>query len=169
MYQLNFSKDIDLINWNVLYYGIEKELISPDTAIDYANKLIEKNPQEDNPYIIELLIVENADKDNILQLLSKILSAKNPSQDFSMLILRYAILLDIKRRIKGNKKLLSAIESVYADFDYPSDMESFISYMPVQDESYDTSKHTQKENEQRLVDNFNEFLVQKGKEITSFL
>ena len=169
MYQLNFSKDIDLINWNVLYYGIEKELISPDSAIEYANKLIEKNPQEGNPYSIELLIIENADKDNILQLLSKILSDKNPSQDFSMLILRYAILLNIKRTTRGNKKLLSAIEQVYSDFDYPSDMESFISYMPVQDESYDTSKHTQKENEQRLVDNFNEFLVQKGKEITSFL
>jgi len=165
MYQLNFSKDIDLINWNVLYCGISKELISPDSAIEYANRLIENNPEEDNPYIIELLIIETADKDDILQLISKIISDKNPIQDYSMLILRYAILLNIKRTTRGNKKLLSAIEQVYSDFDYPSDMESFISYMPVQDENYDTSMHTQKENEQRLIDNFNEFIVQKGKEI----
>ncbi len=35
---------------------------------------------------------------------------------------------------------------------------TFISYMPIEDDQYNPSIHTQEENEQRLIENFNNFL-----------
>ena len=45
-------------------------------------------------------------------------------------ILRYAMLSSLNA---DGQELLEAIEEVYASFDYPSDMEPFIYYMPSTD------------------------------------
>ena len=43
MYKINI--DTPFIDWDVLYYGIENDIIVPENAIDYASVYLEnKNP-----------------------------------------------------------------------------------------------------------------------------
>lgn len=166
MYKINFDKHIDLINWECIYWGIKEHLIEPDNAIIYANKVIDENSDAATPEIIELLIIDDISNDNVLPLIEKMFSDKtrlNKSKATAMRTLRYIILFEVKMNSNNNQILLDEIESIYTDFDYPSDMENFIAYMPVTDDEYDVSTHSAEENEQRLVNNFNLFMCNELK------
>lgn len=158
MYKINFDKYCKFLNWNILFWGIKNDIIGADSAIHYADKLVENNLIENDSLLVELFILDNIDKDNVLGLLSNIVSQDVTEEYTAKKILRYIILDSIRQTIKDNETILSTIENVYADFDYPEDMESFISYMPVDDPTYTPSEHTLKENEQRLIEKFNKFL-----------
>lgn len=157
MYKINFDKYIHLLNWNVIFLGIRDDLIDAESAIRYANKLVENNVTEDNSLLVELFILENVEKAEVLRLLYDIVS-QDVTEEYAKKILRYIILDSIEQTKQDDKTILNTIENVYADFDYPEDMASFISYMPVDDTTYNPSAHTLKENEQRLIEKFNMFL-----------
>lgn len=55
---------------------------------------------------------------------------------------------------------------IYADFDYPEDMEEFISYMPIKDD-YNPTEHTKEENEKRILKKVYDFLERKNNELNS--
>lgn len=166
MYSIKFENHLSLINWSCIYWGIKEELIEPENAVIYANKVVEKNPDTDTPEIIELLIIDEANNDNVLPLIERMFSDKKKLDDkksSSIRTLRFIFLFEIQKNITDNQDLLDKIETVYADFNYPPDMESFISYMPIQDDEYDVSKHSSQENEQRLIDKFNTFMNKEFK------
>ena len=48
-------------------------------------------------------------------------------------------------------------ERIYADFDYPSELESFVRYMPVTDK-YNPKAHSATENHARLMSKWKAFL-----------
>ena len=77
MYNINFDNHLNLINWSCIYWGIKEQLIEPENAVIYANKVIEKNPDIDSPEIIELLIIDEANNDNVLPLIERIFSEKS--------------------------------------------------------------------------------------------
>lgn len=54
-------------------------------------------------------------------------------------------------------KPLDEVEIIYSDFDYPVQIESFVKYMPPTD-GYQPSKHTQQENQERLMLNWHKYL-----------
>ena len=58
---------------------------------------------------------------------------------------------------------LESIEIIYADFDYPAEIESFVRYMPVNDE-YDPWAHSDAENEQRLLTHWKDYLLRAQQE-----
>ena len=66
---------IDLFKCCV-YWGIKEQLIEPKNAVIYANKIIENNPHDDTPEIIELLIIDKAYKNDVLTLIEKMFSVK---------------------------------------------------------------------------------------------
>jgi len=70
--------------------------------------------------------------------------------------LRFCLLFDLRKQITQPELLLEKIAEVYADFNYPSDMEEFINYMPAK--NYDPSKYSITENRQRLLKKFDDFL-----------
>ncbi|MEK3933815.1 DUF2247 family protein [Sporosarcina sp. FSL W7-1349] len=57
---------------------------------------------------------------------------------------RFALLAD------DLEELLNRVAEVYAVFDYPKDMESFINYLPPSD-GFDPFLYTKEENEIRLI------------------
>lgn len=169
MYSINFDRYFSILNWSCIYWGIQEQLIEPTNAIQYANKVIENNPDINTPEIIELLILEESENETTLPLVEKIIDDKKELMDKrhdSLRALRFVLLLELQKTTTNNQALLDAIEDIYADFDYPQDMESFISYMPVQDNEYDVSAHSSEENEQRLIRNFNDFLISEHKWIS---
>jgi hypothetical protein len=52
----------------------------------------------------------------------------------------------------------SMVDAIYADFDYPSLIEPFVSYMPPSD-GYDASQFSKQENIKRLTKKWDEFLT----------
>lgn len=154
MYKINVKNPF--INWNLLYYGIDRDLLSPDTANEYASEYLESNPEENNPFIIDLLIVEGESKSKVISTLNKLIREFNVEE--TARVLRYVITDNLKSISKDSHSLLSVLEDIYEDFDYPEDMESFISYMPVTDKSYDPLKHSKEENIARLIEKFDIFL-----------
>lgn len=170
MYSINFDRYFNLINWSCVYWGIQEQLIEPENAVIYANKVIENNPNSDTPEIIELLIVDKADRNNVLPLIERMFSGKqnlDKKKSNALRTLRFILLLEIQKNTTNNQDLLDKIEEIYVDFDYPSDMEGFIPYMPVQDDEYDVSKHSAQENIQHLVDKFNMFIDKEFNIVTS--
>ncbi|MBR6633867.1 MAG: DUF2247 family protein [Clostridia bacterium] len=155
MYKINI--DTPFIDWNILYYGIENDIIAPENAIDYAYVYLENKHNEDTPNIIDLLILENPSKNNVLDLL-KLIKQNNTPDSFCKRILRYLVLDYARNNSSNTNALLEFAEQVYADFDYPEDMNSFIAYMPVTDD-YNPSKHTEEENLNRLIHNFDMFMT----------
>ena len=146
MLKINFDKYAVLLSWDSIYHGIEKDILSPESAILYAEKIIELNPEIDAPEIISLLVSENTEKDVILSLIKDILSGTPKlinSEESDIRLLRYILLSELKENVQDSKRLLSEIENIYADFDYPSDMEGFIAYMPSSD-FYNASEHSEK-------------------------
>ena len=164
MYSINYDKYFNLVNWSCVYWGIKKQLIKPNEAILYAHKLVEDNPDIDTPEIIELLITDNIDIDTVLHLIEQIFSDINKLNDkklYALKVLRFVFLSEIKNVVTNNRDLLRKIDDVYSDFDYPSDMDNFIYYLPCAESNYDVSKHTIQENEQRLIDRFNSFMTEE--------
>ena len=52
---------------------------------------------------------------------------------------------------------LDEVESIYADFDYPVEVEPFVRYMPPKD-GYDATQHSAEQNRERLFALWKEFL-----------
>ncbi|HLC07318.1 MAG TPA: DUF2247 family protein [Candidatus Babeliales bacterium] len=73
------------------------------------------------------------------------------------------ILVDLKEHTQNKRELLEKIAEVYADFNYPPDMEELIYYMPAK--NYDPSQYSQHENEQRLLTLFDKFLEKEKNDL----
>ncbi|MDD9311758.1 DUF2247 family protein [Cytobacillus firmus] len=58
------------------------------------------------------------------------------------------------------EELLNEITEVYADFNYPEDMDNFINYLEPKD-GYIPSQYSEEENVIRLVNLFNDFMNQE--------
>lgn len=71
--------------------------------------------------------------------------------------IRIAIIANLRESEKNISKLFEKINLIYEVFDYPFDMESFISYMPT-DDDYIPKEHTQEENEKRLLSRLDSFI-----------
>ena len=57
---------------------------------------------------------------------------------------------------------LEVVEKIYANFDYPLQIEQFVRFMPPLD-GYNPSHHSQAENRERMMGKWGEFLLQAEK------
>lgn len=151
MFAINFEKHAMLFQPQVLYWGIAHDYLTTDDAITIADKLLTGG--NDNSVYIDLLLTQPTESEDALKLLAR----HTPVLDetFAAKILRYVILEGIATSASSVSDALDAVEEVYADFDYPSDMDPFIRYMPTDDSSLAPTKA---ENEQRLFETFLCFL-----------
>jgi hypothetical protein len=150
-----------------LLIGVKYNLLDRVEIENYTTHYLLQNPEETNPCITELTFLQKNEND-IAFLISQALTKKeknirSDSQEWFIekRKLRLCLLLNLKKSIPDHRALLERIAEVYAYFDYPSDMEEFVYYMPAK--NYDPSKHSLEENEQRLIVLFNLFL-EKEKE-----
>lgn len=166
------------ISWATIFVGYKLKIITKHDIALYAEKYLESNNKYS--FLVSELVWENSD--NVEEILEKILRQERKSI-FSengnlwkkeIRKWRFSSLVNVKLQNLGNLSLLRAIASLYVQFDYPSDMESFIYYLPPSDE-YNPSNHTQEENYERLINLFDDFLkkeylilINQEEEIDSF-
>ena len=150
------KNNIKSLSWESIFCGIDKELICPDIAVEYANYSAE-NLLEVSAEIIELMILDIAEKDTVLSIISDFAPKTKRCLNNCLRELRYVVLLELWQEENDKRRLSSIIDQVYSDFEYPSDMDSFVSYMPAKD-GYDVSSYSEEENIAQLIENFESFM-----------
>ena len=119
--------------------GIQAGLLPASAVPEFEEYMITDKQVDGVP---ELLIFEGSSEEAIAVLSKAGCVDDGRGRD----ILRYAILASLDSE---GQELLDDVESVYADFGYPRDMEPFIYYMPSQGDSSAAD----------LVKRYNEFLA----------
>ena len=76
--------------------------------------------------------------------------------------LKYVILNYLRSTTKDNNELLEKVEEVYADFNYPQDMDEFIAYMPAKGS---VLMNSIEDNNKRMINNLDNFLELEKKEL----
>ena len=105
---------------NAIVYGIKSGLLPASVASDFGEYRMVHYDEEGS---IDLLIFEGTPEEAVKALAAA--GYADDGQGFD--VLRLAVLSSLG---SSGQDLLDDIEGVYADFGYPSDMESFIYYMP---------------------------------------
>ena len=136
MYGINIFDKIKMpLDWVMVYYGIKKNFFDIDIAQEFACRKLENDKQLSEE---ELELCWNSNNRlDILELIEKILDSQGnvkESIERAKDKIRIAIIIYLRETEKDKARLLEQINVIYADFDYPEDMEKFISYMPICDE-----------------------------------
>jgi len=167
MYDLSiFDNNNVNITWSDIYYGIKNNLLELMCVSEYAIKYIEKTG-DDCQKIIDLAW-QNDDKSDLLKDMAQIIKKENESDDCQSIIKwQYCIVKELRDRQMKIEDLSDCLDEAYANFEYPEEMEEFISYMPIKD-GYNPSIHTKEENIERILKKVDEFLTNKANEIVGF-
>lgn len=159
MYGINIFDKIKMpLDWAIVYYGINNNILSIDIAQEFACRKLERDEQMSEE---ELELSWHSDNRlEVLELIEKILDTQGnvvESIERAKDKIRIAIIIYLQDTEKDITKLLEQIDAVYADFGYPADMEKFISYMPINDE-YIPSQHSLEDNRNYLLTKLDYFI-----------
>lgn len=162
MYGINIFDKIKMpLDWAIVYYGINNEILNIDIAQEFACRKLEHDEQMSEE---ELELSWNSNNRlDVLELIEKILDIQgniDESIEKAKDKIRIAIIIYLRDTEKDAIRLLEQINIIYADFGYPVDMEKFISYMPNNDE-YTPSNHTFKDNRKYLLSKLDNFIDEK--------
>ena len=110
---------------NAVAYGIQAGLLPTSAIPEFEEHMISSARVDGSP---ELLLFEGSSEEAVATLAKAGYADDGQGRD----VLRYAILASLDTE---DQELLDDVESVYADFGYPRDMEPFIYYMPSEGDS----------------------------------
>jgi len=118
------------LTWNQMLWGLDKALISPKEISIYALQIVEDD-DTDNSDIILLAGVTKNELFQVRELVEK-LSGNEDYQDGNSIEEKwlYIILLWLYENRDTIDDPLEKVEIVYADFNYPLSISSFVRYMP---------------------------------------
>lgn len=159
MYGIDIFDKIKMsVDWYMVYWGIKNKILSVDIAQEYACKKLERDDMVSEE---ELELAWKSD--DLEAVLKNIEQIPKFQIDFENNLLeaqkkiRVAILIFLRKTEKNIVKLIEKTDMLYADFDYPQDMEKFISYMSVDDE-YISTEHSLEENRNHLLNKLDSFI-----------
>jgi hypothetical protein len=115
---------------DVVQYGYERGWLHPATVLDWARREAERDP--DNLALVRLASVHHDDLLDLEDALAHVQVA--PGAGSAADPLRTWLYLQLKAAFDSRQDLgdpLGVVEQIYADFDYPAALESFIRYMPL--------------------------------------
>lgn len=152
------------LDWFILYFCIENDLLNPNTVDEYLTQKINSG------YILSenesnILLLDDLSKEKVLNAIKKI---PDLSKNFDENILiakektKFAIISYLRKYENNLSILFEKIDNLYADLDYPEDMENFVSYMPI-NENISKNFQTHKDFELNILKNIDTFL---GKKLT---
>lgn len=165
MYGINIFDRIRMpLDWAIVYCGINSNLLSIDIAHEFACRKLE-NGEQMSEEELELSWNSNNRLD-VLELLEKILNMQgNVDENVKNAKdrIRTALIIYMRDTEKDLIRLLEQIAIIYAEFDYPTDMENFIIYMPNNDDHIRSYK-THDDNKKLLLCKLDAFIENKVKE-----
>lgn len=142
--------------WAEIIWGVEHHLIDRDALRGYAVDRIADG--SDSSLELEIAGLGQTELDEGLLLAKKLVPLDGMESEKAIqrkwLI---PVLADLYAKREKFADPLGEVERVYADFDYPEEMESFVRYMPATD-GYDPSRYTLEQNNRRLFEKWNSFI-----------
>lgn len=150
-----FIRERASLSWREALWGYEHQMIGWSDVVELAKDRLRSDSDARE---IELSCLDKSDTSRVGELLRE-LAASEPEKLGLMSVKKWLYLmlawtLDNKDRIDDP---LGEVETIYADFDYPGEIESFVRYMPITD-GYDPSHHSKEDNENRLFENWKKYL-----------
>lgn len=151
-------------DWKTLYAGYTLDLITYSDITNYAVEFLTSYPKTNNQNIIQLAWGGNDfDCESLLVNILKDSNSDDLNLDadvwqFEKRKWRFGILTYLEKIHQDDfEELLNKVAEVYADFNYPEDMDSFINYLAPKD-CFNPVQYSQEENVVRLINLFNDFL-----------
>lgn len=162
----SFVREHLKLSWRDALWGYEHQLIGWSAIVHLATERL--NAGSDDLLESEIASLTKMETYQVGDLLRKLASA-SPEEDGALsqrkwLYLLLAWLFENKESVPDP---LGEVETIYADFDYPPEIEGFVRYMPVID-AYDPGAHTRDENENRLFGKWREFLMATASELNRY-
>jgi len=123
------SKQVKL-TWKDILYGIEKKYLPPDAAIEHA--ITEVSYNDDFPQqVMDLASLHKSESESVYPFLTE-LANQVTDENYEIMIEKwlYLLLEWVYEHRNSYSEPLSIVEQLYADFDYPQLITTFVRYMP---------------------------------------
>lgn len=152
---LSFSLQKTPLSWSDLTWGYHKNILTWKDLVSFANLKVSSGNFDDKELEMSFLGKESiAEISAAADSLAQLNEETEEVAKSKWLYLSLAWLFENKGHVNDP---LSVIEDIYADFDYPPEMQTFVRYMPPTD-GYDPRNYTAEENNERLMRLFEQFL-----------
>lgn len=151
----SFIRNLVSIDWPDIEFGMRKRFIAPEIAIAEAKFRVKGgNPALED----ELELASCRPSDSIMPIVER-LARVSPIQDRKRMseMWLYLILAWLYENRSTESDPLKTIEAIYATFDYPVAIESFVRYMPMSGPHLGSNER----NVNRLIENWHQFLVRE--------
>ena len=126
LFSYNYISSLVVMTWFDILFGINEGFLNSEAAFEHAYNIIEK---EENPSQKTLDLAFLSQNESIYPLIEKLVNDEN-YQDKQLTREKY--LFAVLNWVYENQNLfvepLSAVECIYADFDYPENISEFIRY-----------------------------------------
>ena len=159
-----FSEDFiagqPLATWQEVSVGLEMGLIGWRSAVRFAVSRLEPEP-EPTTALIELagltkdLAWKASELANVLANSERIKSKEEIKSKWLFIVLRW-----LYENMNSVQDPFREVEIVYADFEYPAEIEGFVGFMPPSD-GWRPQDHSPKENRERMIRLWRSYLENK--------
>lgn len=127
-FNYNYISQRVKLKWRDILYGIQKGYISPQDAIQHATNIVSKKEQYCNELFELACLSEN---ELIYPYVNKLVAFEDiQEEDITKDKWMYLILDWLYNNRDNFLDPLEVVEEIYADFDYPEKITSFVRYMP---------------------------------------
>lgn len=142
------------LTWREVEFGLQNGWLTDEAAIDLSIDRVTAG--DDSPEVVELASVLLHEKYQVPQIVRRLAERDPECSKDKWLFLLLAWLYEHRDTVE---EPLSVVEELYADFDYPEEMASFVRYMPPQDPS--------RVGESYLLDAWRRYLETAGRNFAS--
>ncbi|MFH3829085.1 DUF2247 family protein [Acinetobacter nosocomialis] len=150
----DFINEKVTLSWCDIKWGYENNLITCELPIKKAENIVLTEIYTKAE--LELSFLIPSESDDIVPFLNELCSETKEDSIIREKWL-YILLSWLWINRESFEDTLDEVESIYTDFDYPAEIESFIKYIPPTD-GYDPSIHSHTENINHLMSNWEKYL-----------
>lgn len=156
---LQFVQSKSSLNWGDCLWAYKRELLTWKDLIQVALERVENGSS--NELEIELANVSKDSVWKVSELAQALVGLGGNSEETSKQKWLFLCLAWAYENRESIPDPLGAVETIYADFDYPSAIESFVRFLPPSD-GYVPAQFSLEQNHQRLMTKWSEFLLKNS-------
>jgi len=151
-----FIKPRVRLSWRDIRFGLANDLLAPEAPVEFA---IDQAERFQGPPAVQRDLAGAGNDAQVLDLVERLAESESRCPDDEIrrkwLYLALAWVYEHRNRYSDP---LQEVEKIYADFDYPERVSSFVRYMPM----VGPDLGSREANERRLLDRWKEYLDSVG-------
>ncbi|BEV73102.1 DUF2247 family protein [Paludibacterium sp. THUN1379] len=151
---LHFAEQKTRLSWAALLCGYQRALLTWRDLVEAAK--IQQHTGD--PVILSLAKVDKNHVWQVSELATQLAQRETRQESEIKKQWLFLSLAWVYENRLTDPDPLGTVETIYADFDYPQEMASFVRYMPVTG-GYLPNNHSPAQNHQRMMDNWQRFLT----------